>query len=386
MASACGGEEIASDTEDATALPSGAIRVATFNTSLNRPASGDLIHDLSGTDNEQARATAEIIQRVKPDVVVVQEFDYDAEGKAAALFQDNYLSVSQHGRRAIRFDYRYAAPSNTGVDSGYDLDNDGAVGGPGDAHGFGEHPGQFGFVVYSRYPIDEAAIRTFQNFLWKDMPGAQFPRTASGEDWFEPEELDALRLSSKNHVDLPLDVGGTTVHILVDHPTPPAFDGEEDRNGIRNEAEIRFWADYLSNADYLRDDGGSTGGLAEGERFVICGDHNADPIDGSSRPGAIKQLLTHARVNTALTPSSTGARIASEQQGGVNANHQGDPSQDTGDFGDNYVGNLRLDYVLPSLEMEMLDAQVFWPKPTSTLFYLIGHSDHRLTWVDLQVN
>ena len=64
---------------------------------------------------------------------------------------------------------------------------------------------------------------------------------------------------------------------------------------------------------------------------------------------------TLASFSFAPTRSSTGARIASEQQGGVNANHQGDPAQDTGDFGDNYVGNLRLDYVLPSLEMEMLD-------------------------------
>ena len=29
-------------------------------------------------------------------------------------------------------------------------------------------------------------------------------------------------------------------------PTPPAFDGEEDRNGRRNHDEIRFWVDYVS--------------------------------------------------------------------------------------------------------------------------------------------
>ena len=35
-----------------------------------------------------------------------------------------------------------------------------------------------------------------------------------------------------------------TVHFLVSHPTPPVFDGPEDRNGPRNYDEIRFWADY----------------------------------------------------------------------------------------------------------------------------------------------
>ena len=35
------------------------------------------------------------------------------------------------------------------------------------------------------------------------------------------------------------------VHFLVSHPTPPTFDGAEDRNGTRNHDEIRFWADYI---------------------------------------------------------------------------------------------------------------------------------------------
>ena len=37
-----------------------------------------------------------------------------------------------------------------------------------------------------------------------------------------------------------------TVHVLASHPTPPTFDGAEDRNGRRNHDEIRFWADYVS--------------------------------------------------------------------------------------------------------------------------------------------
>ena len=40
------------------------IRVATFNSSLNRGSPGVLQRDLSTPDNAQARAVAEIIQRV----------------------------------------------------------------------------------------------------------------------------------------------------------------------------------------------------------------------------------------------------------------------------------------------------------------------------------
>ena len=67
------------------------------------------------------------------------------------------------------------APSNTGIPSGFDLDNNGTVGGPNGAFGFGAYPGQFGMAVYSRYPILRHQVRTFQLFLWKDMPGALLP-------------------------------------------------------------------------------------------------------------------------------------------------------------------------------------------------------------------
>ncbi len=148
------------------------VRFATYNASLNRSTSGELIANLSSPDNQQAATIAEVIQRARPDVVLVNEFDFDAGGTALRLFQDNYLSVPHNGADPITYPYRYTAPSNTGIPSGFDLNNDGSVGGPDDALGFGFFPGQFGMALYSRYPILEDDIRTFQTFLWKDMPGA----------------------------------------------------------------------------------------------------------------------------------------------------------------------------------------------------------------------
>ncbi len=375
--------------------PSGTdLRIATYNASLNRQNAGDLIRDLSATTNVQARAIADVVQINAPDVVLLNEFDYDPAHRAAELFRTNYLEVGSNGTPGITYPYVYTAPSNTGVPSGMDLNNDGSIGGPDDAFGYGAFEGQYGMVLYSKYPIDTANIRTFRNFLWKDMPGALLPTdpVSGGADWFSPEELGQVRLSSKSHWDVPVTVGRKTVHILASHPTPPVFDGREDRNGKRNNDEIRLWADYIEggkSAAYLYDDQGGRGGLDRGERFVILGDQNSDPLDGGSLPGSIDQLLIHPLVQDPL-PSAEGAAEASALQGGANAHHRSLPGYDTADFEDQSAGNLRADYVLPSKNLLVLRAGVFWPRvgtPGSELtgIFPFPSSDHRLVYADLRI-
>jgi Endonuclease/Exonuclease/phosphatase family len=370
------------------------VRFATFNASLNRGTAGQLIQDLSTPNNAQAKTIAEIIQRNRPDVLLINEFDFDANHEALRLFQDNYLSVEQNGARSIDYEYAYTAPSNTGIPSGFDLNNDGTVGGPDDAFGFGFFPGQFGMAVYSRHPIDFEGIRTFQNFLWADMPGASLPddpMTPAPNDWFSPEELEVVRLSSKSHWDIPVEIGRRTVHVLAAHPTPPVFDGPEDRNGKRNFDEIGFWSDYVSpsRGEYIYDDEGQAGGLAAGEPYVIMGDYNSDPNDGDSVPGAIQQILDLPGLRTDPTPSSPGAREQSELQGGINDSHISNPAFDTADFAEP-PGNLRVDYVLPSRPLNLVDAEVFWPRQRNRHFPLVGvfpfpSSDHRLVWAEVKV-
>jgi hypothetical protein len=395
------------------------VRYATFNASLNRYREGQLVEELADPSlrpagDAQIRTVAEIVQRVRPDVLLVNEFDFDDEGRrgsslAAKLFQDNYLSESQNGARPIRYRHRFTAPSNTGIPSGFDLDNNGQVvtsPGPGygnDSFGFGDFPGQFGMTVYSRYPIAERGVRTFQRFLWKDMPGARLPddpATPAPADWYSPEELAVFRLSSKSHWDIPIRVRGKVVHFLTSHPTPPVFDGPEDRNGTRNADEIRLWADYITPGagGYIYDDRGRRGGLDKGARFVIAGDQNSDPLDGDSIPGAIQQLLDNPRVNTSVTPSSPGGPEQAALQGRANATHRSDPAHDTADFNDAAPGNLRADYVLPDRSQRIKDSFVFWPRSDDPLFPLVGtfslsrlpdgngfpSSDHRLVAVDVK--
>ena len=370
------------------------VRFATFNASLNRGSAGALATELSAPGSAQPDVIAEIIQRTRPEVLLINEFDYDAGNVALDGFHDNYLNV---GSDAIEYPHRYTAPSNTGIFSGFDLDNSGAAGDfvPNDSFGFGFFPGQFGMAVYSMYPIDWDNIRTFQNFLWKDMPDALLPDDPAfpgPADWYSPAELDVFRLSSKSHWDVPIEIGNRTVHFLVSHPTPPVFDGPEDRNGTRNHDEIRFWADYIhpGRSDYIYDDNGEFGGLHGSDRFVIAGDQNSDPLDGDSIPGSIQQLLDSPKVNTKVTPSSPGAVEQDSLQGGANTTHLSDPAFDTADFNDNAPGNLRADYVLPRKNLRILDAGVFWPLASDPLFPLVGtfpfpSSDHRLVWIDVTV-
>jgi endonuclease/exonuclease/phosphatase family metal-dependent hydrolase len=349
------------------------VRVATFNASLNRAAEGELVANLSTPDDPQAREVAEVVQRVRPDVLLINEFDHAPA--AVDLFRDNYLERGQNGAEPIEYRHAYIDPSNTGVPSGFDLDNNGTVGGPNDALGFGAFPGQYGMLVLSRFPIDTGAVRTFQRFLWKDLPGTRIPT-----DWYSPEEQAVLPLASKSHWDVPVRVGRRTLHVLVSHPTPPTFDGPEDRNGLRNADEIAFWRLYVQPGpgDALYDDNGRRGSLRDGERFVIMGDQNSDPFDGDSLPGAAKQILTAHRVIDPAPGSDGGVEAANE-------GHRGDPRLDTADFSEPVPGNLRVDYVLPSHPMDVRGSGVFWPVAADPLARLNDTSDHHLVWVDLLV-
>jgi endonuclease/exonuclease/phosphatase family metal-dependent hydrolase len=358
----------------AVAAPPPEFRVATFNASLNRSAEGELVADLSTPDDPQAREVAEVVQRVRPDVLLINEFDHAPA--AVDLFRDNYLERGQNGAEPLEYPHAYIAPSNTGVPSGLDLDDDGAAGGPNDAFGFGAFPGQYGMLVLSRFPIDTAAVRTFQQFLWKDLPGTRLPA-----DFYSPAEQAVLPLSSKSHWDVPVRVGDRTVHVLASHPTPPTFDGPEDRNGRRNADEIAFWRLYVDPAtagDAFYDDTGRRGGLGADEPFVILGDQNSDPLDGDSLPGAADQIRTAHRVIDPA-PASEGAAAA------ANPGHRTDPRLDTADFSDPTPGNLRVDYVLPSTPLEVLGSGVFWPVAADPLAHLNDASDHHATWVDLRL-
>jgi len=360
------------------------IRFATFNIAMGLESEGELYQRLTSGDDEALKKVAAVIQKVRPDVLLLNEFDY-YELDSAVLFIKNYLNVSQFGNDPISFLHALNGAVNTGLNSGMDLNGNGIPGEAEDAWGFGKFPGQYGMMVLSRFPLK--LERSFRLFKWIDMPGALMPLNTDGSSWYPEKISKEFRLSSKHHWDISVNINGQTVNFLVSHPTPPVFDGPEDRNGARNYDEIRLWADYVDSqrSGYIYDDAGVKGGLPDGSLFVIAGDLNADPEDGDSSGKAILQLLEHEKINASCVPISEGAAEASREQGGKNLEHRGNPAADTGDFNDKYTGNMRIDYVLPSETLKVAGCSVFWPASDELGHELTDVSDHHLVWLDVEL-
>ena len=351
------------------------IRIATLNASLYGETAGEIRDRLRQRHDEQAERIAAIVQSVRPDVLLVNEIDYDEDGTSARLLAERFFAEGRGRRAGVDYPHVLALPSNTGVDSELDLNGNGRRGEPNDAWGYGRYPGQYAMAVFSRYPIVRDRVRTFRTFLWKDLPGAQRPvEPGTGEPYHDEPTWARLRLSSKTHADVPVRIGNAALHLLVSHPTPPVFDGPEDLNGRRNHDEIRFWADYLegSTATHVIDDPGQRGGLPVDEPFVILGDLNADPDRGDGRRGAIRGLLNHPRVRDPR-PTSPGAAEASD----------GRRPAATADFGQ--PGPLRVDYVLPSRTLDVERSGVFWPARSEPGRDLVTASDHRMVWVEVRM-
>ncbi len=380
------------------------LRVATFNVQDLRTA------DLTPKPSARAKAIVSIIRAVRPNIILLNEVAYDtppatppaassgdgeASGKNGTRLAD-LLSASGGDIRYIAF----AAPTNTGVPSGFDLDNNGtivtafpepepadpitghyppaspeAVAYAGDCWGFGTFPGQYGMVllVDSRLTIDLARVRTFQRLPWDYVTGAFLPSDPAGKpgntDWFTPEEKAAARLSSKSHWDVPVALpNGRVLHLLCSHPTPPVFDGPEMRNKKRNYDEIRLVADYIDGQPYLVDDLDQPGGLEEDAPFVILGDLNADPDEGDSFKNPIKNILfSNRRISRA--PSHPPVPVADVPVPGLDAD-------DTATFG------LRVDYCLPSTDINIVGSGVF---RTSESAAPSAPSDHFPVWLDITV-
>jgi endonuclease/exonuclease/phosphatase family metal-dependent hydrolase len=360
------GAVVACAPRDDAVAPPPALRVATFNIFELGEAKLDARDAAGAPADSQVLAAAAIIRAIRPDLLLLNEIDAppDDPARVARRFVRELLAT---GPDALDYPYVYAAATNTGELSGADLNRDGVVATAADlgtrthgddSWGYGTYPGQYGMAIVSRFPIDTAAVRTFRRFPWADLPGTHLP-----DGWYPDAVRPLVRLSSKSHWDVPVVVGDDTLHLLASHPTPPGFDGPEDRNGRRNFDEIRVWRLYLDGDSALRDDRGRRGGLAADAAFVIAGDLNADPAATESRYDglpAIAQLLQHPRV--ADPPV-----------------HRGRP---TAFFRD----SIRVDYVLPAASLRVLDGGVVWPSATHDAAgeaRVRRASDHRLVWLDL---
>ena len=326
--------------------------MATWNVGLDRKGPGLLVQDLDRGEDPQIAAIVRVLARLDADVILLTAVDYDRGGVALRLLADRLATAGAD------FSHRFAFRPNTGLQTGFDVDGNGRPGDPRDAQGFGLFSGQGGMAVLSRLPLDEAGARDFSGFLWRDLPGGQ------GND---PPDLAAVqRLATTGFWDVPVETPSGQLHLLAWHATPPVFDGPEDRNGRRNHDEAAFWRLLLEGELPMPPPEGS---------FVLLGDGNLDPTDGDGLREGIGALLAHPALQD---PAPQGG------QDRTDPGQSGDPRLDTVLYPD--LGGLRLDYVLPSTGLRVVEAGVLWPPAGDPLLSdLTAASHHFPIWVDIDL-
>ncbi|PSU24285.1 succinyl-CoA synthetase subunit alpha [Photobacterium kishitanii] len=376
----------------------------------------------------QIRNIAAIIQKNRPDVLLLNEFNNNGtvdDVRSLNGFQQNYLAVSQSlnsvdggsMQQPIVYPYAENYATNTGLATGLDLDNNGKTDDANDAQGFGFYHGHYAFALLSKFEIDTANTRTFQNFKRKDLPNVvrptievcdsskyPIPAEMCNKAWFSDEEWEVLRLSSKNHVDAPIIIptpsGNKTINVLLAHPTPSGFDTVTYNNRYRNSDENAFWSYYINGEPLLYDDSGTKGGFS-GEHFVVMGDLNADNVVGTQINApfdGIIQLLANEKVNQTVaqvgqpfTPQSSGGLESKNPANNWNPVHP-NPEIRTSVFGS------RADYVLPSASLNVIQSGIYWPAVGEEGRLLFNDarigmngdskevsSDHRFVWSTVSV-
>ena len=316
-----------------------------------------MLRDIERGDDAQVQAVAQVVAFAAPDILLLQGVDWDLHLRTLGALRDAI------DRAGWRFDHLFALRPNSGMASGLDLDGDGRLGEPEDAQGFGRFAGARGMAILSRYPFEADMARDFSALLWADLPGAILPADMA-------DDVRAVqRLSRVGHWVVPLRVVDKRFHLLVFHATPPAFDGPEDRNGRRNHDEVLFWLRFLDGAF----------GPPPGARFVLLGDANLDPADGDGRKGAIRALQADLRLQD---PAPRRPGPVPPEPG-----HRGDPALDTATWPAPGPGNMRASYILPSADLTVVDAGVFWPAGDDPLGNVAERaSRHRLVWVDIAID
>jgi len=321
------------------------LRIATFNTELSRDGPGLLLRDIERGKDPQIASVVQIIAGARADVLALQGIDWDYENRALQALQ---YQLQQAGSP---YPHIFALQPNSGMATGLDMDGDRRLGTPRDSQGYGAFTGKAGIAVLSRLPIDRNAVRDFTPLLWRELPNALLPLHPDGTPFPSEPAQAQQRLSSTAHWVVPLKrPDGGRLNLLTFQAGPPLFDGPEDRNGRRNADEIRLWQ-LLLDGDL---------GPAPTMPLVIAGGANLDPTQGDGRRSAIKALLSDPRLQD-HRPSSPEA--------GVNTVEW------------STAGRMRVDYLLPSADLTVVDAGVIWP-PDSGLTDGTT-SRHHLVWIDI---
>lgn len=212
------------------ALPASAdpLRIATFAAPLSRDGPGLLLRDILSGQDQSIITVARVITSVDPDILLLTDFDHDAGLAALNAFADLLAE------KGPSYPVRFALPTNAGLPTGFDMDGNGRLGEARDAMGYGQFRGNGGMALLSKVPIDAAGVQDFSTLLWRDLPEARMPQI-DGQPFPSAEAQSIQRLASSGFWIIPMrPENEPPFSLLASAATTPAFDGPEDRNGLRN--------------------------------------------------------------------------------------------------------------------------------------------------------
>lgn len=313
--------------------PAPKMRVGVLNGMFSRDGPGLLIDELLEVPEEQPENFAQtdrVIKALGLDVFLLVDVDIDDEGWSARLLAERW-----------GFAHYHVGPSNRGRPSGFDLDRDGRIDEE-DRLGFGEFRGQHSMIMFAQMPIQ--AVASFNTLRLADF--AAMPML-HGKPYYEEAAWEALPLTPTGMWQL--EING--VQFLTAYASTPAFDGPEDRNGIRASAEVRFWRHYLEGEKF-RDDAGVERALDP--PFILLGTLNLDPHAGDGDRAEARKLLASPAIQ--------------------DFGPEGEFGKATADWEERGIGRLRVDYILPSCGFEHGDGGIVFDEALGA---------HGVVWLEL---
>jgi len=369
---------------DGDADPAG-LRYGHFN--IKELSTDKLLDDA----DQQVNAAAEVIARFNPDIVDINELQYDIEGLPTGDMPGAAYPVEPGGidggaENAQRLADRIAAANpdatydhvlitvgNSGMwwDDTGDFDS-------WSLRGWGDWEGRFNTAVLSKFPILRDEVRVISDLAWEDLPDNQLADMEAEIGMVPPA---GFPLFEKALIIVPVDLGTETLYLVLLHPvaSPSRFDVI---NPYRNYDELHALALFL--------DGTLPGvePLPAGAKFIISGDLNADPdsSDSDGIAGAAQLVTEHPSV-VAVFPEGAGTEGRNGEYNTYMSGCGNDDGETVEDPRDAF--QLQLDYILPSVTIgEPIDQAIFFPDFQSARedFDLACYaSDHRFLWADLDL-
>jgi hypothetical protein len=288
--------------------------------------------------DKQLAALAQVVQEVNPDVLLLTKVDFDAG-----------LQTSEALRAFLEYPHMLAHAPNSIQPVALDLDGDGRK--P-DRQVWARYAGEGAMLLLSRYPMSLSFH--LNDLLWKDVPDAQMPEYEDKRPFPSKGARDAQKLVGQGFWVVQVDVGDDPpLAMALFQNQAPVFDGPEDMNGLRSRAQLGLLSAVMD---------GEHGPFPK-ERFVLLGNTNLDPERGDGDRGAMARMLSDPRIKDPESRTEAGETATAYWEN---------------------PGPMRVSYVLPSRDWDILDAGVFWPNQGPLREVAEQASRHRLVWVDIR--